>query len=133
MVELALNYGKGRTLLKDIARRQEISAGYLEHLIPSLKAAGLINAARGARGGYMLAKPPENITAKEIIELLEGDISLVDCVKSTVSCSRHKLCITRALWSEASKSLSQTLESYTLADLIKMSVQSDELLSAYSI
>ena len=51
MLELALHYGRGPLLLKDISRRQEISEGYLEHIMPALKAAGLVHSIRGAHGG----------------------------------------------------------------------------------
>ena len=55
MLDLVLNYGNGPILLKDIAKRQEISEGYLEQIIPNLKNAGLLNSSRGAHGGYALA------------------------------------------------------------------------------
>ncbi len=56
MLELALNHGRGLVLLKDIAKRQEISIGYLEQIIPSLKAAGLVNSNRGAHGRLLACK-----------------------------------------------------------------------------
>jgi Rrf2 family cysteine metabolism transcriptional repressor len=61
MLQLALHYNNGPVLLKEIAQKEEISTGYLEQLIPSLKAAGLVNASRGSHGGYTLAKPPAEI------------------------------------------------------------------------
>ena len=78
MLELALNYGNGTMLLKEVAQSQDISVGYLEQIIPNLKAAGLINSSRGAHGGYELARPPEEINLKEIVEALEGPLSLIE-------------------------------------------------------
>ena len=119
MVELAFNYGREPILLKEIAKRQEISVGYLDHLVPSLKAAGLIISARGSHGGYLLAKPPKDITVRNVVEALEGSISLVECVKGNFPCPRISACETRFLWDEASRNLLKTLDSFTLDDLVK--------------
>ncbi len=118
MLELALNYGEGIMLLKDIAKNQDISVGYLEQIIPNLKAAGLINSSRGAHGGYALARPPEEINLKEIVEALEGPLSLIECVNSPETCDRVKICVTRDIWGELGEKLDSTLESKTLYDLV---------------
>ena len=117
MLELALNYGKGTMLLKDIARNQDISVGYLEQIIPNIKSAGLINSSRGAHGGYTLSRPPEEITLKEIVEALEGPLSLIQCVRSPETCDRSECCVTRDVWGELSGKLDETLGSRTLYDL----------------
>ena len=118
MLELALCHGKGPVLLKDIAKRQRISEGYLEHLLPPLKASGLVNSTRGAHGGYTLAKAPSKITLKEVIEALEGPLSLVECVNVPSVCERVRSCVTRNIWKELGKKISQTLASVTLKDMI---------------
>jgi Rrf2 family cysteine metabolism transcriptional repressor len=79
MLELALHYGEGPILLKDIAGRQGISEKYLWQLINPLKTAGLVNSLRGARGGYMLGKAPDAVSLKAILLILEGSLCLVDC------------------------------------------------------
>lgn len=103
MLELALQYGKGPILLKDIAKRQEISEGYLEHLLPPLKSAGLINSSRGAHGGYILAKALSEITLKEIVQTLEGSLSPVECVDTPTVCQRVRSCVTRDIWKKLGK------------------------------
>ena len=80
MVDLAQHYADGPVSLAEIAKRQDLSAKYLEQLIILLKGAGLIRSVRGRRGGYMLARRPEEISVGEIVETLEGKLSLVDCV-----------------------------------------------------
>ncbi len=70
MLDLALHYGEGPVLLKDIAKRQQIPERYLEHLIVSLKVDGLVNSMRGARGGFTLAKPPSQISLSKIIQIV---------------------------------------------------------------
>ena len=117
MLELALNYNKGNVLLKDIARRQGISEGYLEHLVPPLKAAGLINSARGAGGGYALGRPPREITLREIILLMEGSLAPVECADNPGTCKKGPVCAMRDVWRELGESICDTLESITLKDL----------------
>jgi len=118
-VDLALHYGEGPILLKDIAKRQQISGRYLEHVIVSLKVAGLVKSMRGARGGFSLAKPPFQIRLSEIIQVVEGSIAMVECVDDPKVCSRADLCVTRDIWAEMKKAMNGVLESTTLQDLIE--------------
>jgi Rrf2 family protein len=119
MLDLAVHYGEGPILLKDIAERQAISEKYLWQLIPPLKNAGLINSIRGAHGGYTLAKPPADITLKEIVTTLEGSMCLVECVDDPSVCSRASTCVSRDIWHEVSGKILQTLESVTLDYMIE--------------
>ena len=118
MLDLALHYGEGPILLKDIAGRQGISEKYLWQLINPLKTVGLIGSTRGAHGGYVLARPPEEISLKEIVRVLEGSLCLVDCVENPAVCDRSKTCTSRDIWSEASNQISQILESMTLDKMV---------------
>ena len=97
MLDLALNFGKEPVLLRDIARRQEVSEKYLEHSVSALRKAGLVRSIRGARGGYVLAKPPSEIRLSEIMEVLEGSMAPVDCVDDAHVCHRANLCVSREL------------------------------------
>ena len=115
MIELALHHGAGPVLLKEIAERQGISEKYLWHLINPLKTTGLVNSIRGAHGGYVLGKAPEAITLKEILQVLEGSLCLVDCVDNPSLCERSPSCVSRDVWGGASKNLRQTMADTTLA------------------
>jgi Rrf2 family protein len=119
MLELALHYGEGPILLKDIAERQGISEKYLWQLINPLKTTGLVNSLRGAHGGYVLGKAPEAISLKAILQILEGSLCLVDCVDNPALCERSPSCISRDIWGEASKNMQQTLEDTTLAAMVE--------------
>lgn len=119
LLELALQNGK-TVPLKDIARSQEISLLYLEHLIAPLVSAKIVRSTRGARGGIKLAKPPENIKLSEVVELLEGSITPVDCVDDPEACPRSKFCVTRDVWAEVKRAIENVLESKTLQDLVEM-------------
>ncbi len=133
MLELALSSTKGPVYLRNIAREEEISEKYLSLIIIPLKAAGLVNATRGARGGYTLARQPAAITLKEIVDVLEGGTCLVDCVKNPGACPRSKICASRDLWSEVSGRISETLGSITLEDLARKSKEKGEGVGMYHI
>lgn len=119
MMELALHYGEGPVMLRQISERQEISEKYLWHLINTLKVAGLIFATRGAHGGYVLSKPPSEISVGDIIQALEGPMCIVECIEKPDICDRSSFCVTRELWEEASELLMDKFRSTSLADLIE--------------
>ena len=119
LLDLALHQGEGVVLLKDIARRQEFSLPYLEHLITPLIAAGVIMSTRGARGGISLLKHPQEIKLSEVIQLLEGSTAPVECVNHPKICPRSDLCVTRGIWGEVKKAVDGVLETTTLQDLVE--------------
>jgi Rrf2 family protein len=133
MLELALHFGEGPVLLKDIAERQGISEKYLWQLINPLKSMGLIKSIRGARGGYVLAREPAEINLREILRILEGSLCLVDCVDDPAACDRSESCITREIWSETSKNISQSLESMTLGKMVERHKNRGDGALGYSI
>jgi Rrf2 family cysteine metabolism transcriptional repressor len=83
VVELGRKYGEGPIPLRKIAEEQELSEAYLEQLIPPLRNSGIVKSVRGAYGGYMLAKLPTEITAGDVIRILEGPIQLVEGLEET--------------------------------------------------
>jgi len=119
LLDLAIHQEQSPIQLKDIARRQEISLQYLEHLITPLIATGIMLSTRGPKGGVSLAKPPEKIKLSEVIQLLEGSIAPVECVNNPETCARSELCVTRDIWSELKKAMDGVLESTTLQDLVE--------------
>lgn len=119
MLALAVKYGKGSVYLKDIAREEEISEKYLSLIIIPLRTAGLVNSSRGAYGGYRLARDPAQISLKEIMDILEGESCLVDCVKNPSVCTRVKMCRSRDVWRLLGGKISETLNSINLEQLIK--------------
>ena len=126
LLDLAVHQGEGMVLLKDIARRQEVSLPYLEHLITPLIAAGLVKSTRGARGGVLLLKPPAEVTLTEVVLLLEGSIAPVDCVNDPKVCSRSASCVTRDVWIQIKDAMTQVLDSTTLQDLVERQRQKEQ-------
>ena len=133
MAALALNYGQAPVFLKDIAKGENISEKYLSLIIIPLRRVGLVNSIRGAHGGYSLAKDPSQITLKEIVDVLEGDCSLVDCVKNPSTCPRVPICSIRDIWSIIGGKISETLSSITLDTLVKMNQEKAENVMMHNI
>ncbi|MFQ5997629.1 MAG: RrF2 family transcriptional regulator [Dehalococcoidales bacterium] len=119
LLDLALHQGESPVLLKDIAQRQQLSLRYLEHLITPLISAGIVRSTRGPKGGVWLAKNPEEIKLSEIIQLLEGSLTLVECINNPEACDRSSFCVTRDVWSEMKKAMDDILESTTLQNLVE--------------
>jgi Rrf2 family transcriptional regulator, cysteine metabolism repressor len=123
MLDLSLHYDEGPISSKDIARRQDLSQKYLERLLVALQAADLVRAVRGAKGGYQLSRPPQQITLREIYAILEGGDGFVDCTSHPQLCHRSDLCITQEVWSEMYSACMRILESTTLSDLVQRAQQ----------
>lgn len=118
MLDLAAHFGNGPILLKDIAKRQEVSLKYLDRIFSPLKAAGLVKAVRGAKGGYALNSSPSKITVSQVFEALEGPLELVGCTRSKNFCRRVNSCVTHDIWYELSKAMQTVLKTTTLENLV---------------
>ena len=119
LLDLARQQTEAPTPLKDIARRQEISLSYLEHLVAPLIMAGIVRSSRGPAGGIQLVKPPHEIKLSEVIRLVEGSTAPVECIVNPEVCPRSELCVTREIWAELERAMSTVLESTTLKDLVE--------------
>ena len=120
VLDMAEHYGNGAIQLGEIANRQNISLKYLEQIIRPLKKADYIKSFRGAKGGHMLSKAPEEITVGEIVAILEGGDTLVHCDRVPEDCERVDSCLTRYLWMEAASAMFQRLSAITFADLLNL-------------
>lgn len=119
LFELAYNYGGGPVLLKDIAKRQDISEKYLSKIIILLRSAGIVTSFRGSKGGYTLAKPPSEIKMREVIETLEGDMAFLDCTRDEKICNKIAKCPTREFWCRMEEVMNGFLESETLDTIVE--------------
>ncbi len=118
MLYLALRYEQGLVSSKEIAADQELSVKYLERLLSQLLSAGLVRSVRGAQGGYILARPPDEIDLREIFAVLEGDEGLVDCVVRPESCGRYDICVTQEVWARMNEACMDVLQATRLSDLV---------------
>ena len=120
MLDLSLHYGEGPQVLRDVAKRQEISVRYLENIMVLLAAGGLVKSVRGKRGGFQLAMPPEEIRLSNVIKVTEGSLAPVDCVDDPESCGRSAACVSCNIWTKLRDSIEAFLDSVSLADMRDM-------------
>lgn len=119
MVSLATHYGDGPVGVDTVVDEQGISANYIHVLMGGLKTAGLVRSIRGPNGGYELARSPAEITAFDIVTVLEGDIMPVECVTEPSSCPRAATCPTREVWRQVSDSMDGVLKGLTVEALVQ--------------
>ena len=98
---------------------ENVSKKYLDRILGSLRAAGLLESHRGKGGGYVLARPPAGITARDVVSVLETGNALVPCVADPDVCAKSFDCSTRNLWERLSSAIDSTLGDVTLADLAR--------------
>lgn len=120
VVELGAKFGQGPVPLRKIAEEQNLSEAYLEQLIPPLRNSGIVKSVRGAYGGYMLAKSPSEITAGDVIRILEGPIQLVEGLDESDSFPQ------RELWKRIGDAVRGVIDTTTIEDLVA-SNESDQL------
>ena len=119
VIEIAKSYGSSPAKRKVVASNQGISDSYLENILIVLKNNRIIETTRGVNGGYILSRPPREITILEIVNSLEGPLDLVDCIGSKTICSKTETCASRSIWKELAESWKSILGNITLQDAIE--------------
>jgi len=119
MMQLAMESSNEPAQLHTIAAEQQLSLKYLEQIVRPLRLAGLIVSERGSSGGYRLGRPASEITALDIVQAVEGPLSVVDCVGRPGICRRSSACIARGLWCDVGKAIGRVLADANLADIAK--------------
>ena len=117
MIELAIHWKGQGVFQKEISDRQEISFKYLDHLISSLKASGLIENAGGRMSGYVLTKDPGDINIYDIYKAFEPELTIVDCLAEDGVCMRSGICATKEFWNGLNKLIIDYMEGTRLEDL----------------
>lgn len=118
MLDLSINHTGSYIPLKTIAQRQHISDKYLEQIIHLLSKEGLVQSARGAMGGYRLARLPEQYTVGEILRIVEGSLAPVSCLDCDQPCDKIDSCITIGLYKKIQDAIDNVVDNTTLADMI---------------
>jgi len=122
VLDLALCYGKNAHI-KDIAKRQDIPAKFLEQLLLKLKKAGIVKSKKGPNGGYMLSKPPEKITVKEILEVLNGPFAPIECAWNKnykTKCTFFSNCVFRIIFEDIYITVNEKLEKLNFKKLCEL-------------
>ena len=135
MLNLARHYrdGSDAVILKSVSDEEDISIRYLEQIIIPLKIAKLVRSIRGAGGGYTLARDPATINVCDILHVLEGTCSLVECVEDREHCPRVEYCAPHDIWSEATALLKNYFEGITLNDLLARQGKKDKTVKGNSV
>lgn len=115
LLSLALHGSNRPTSVKEIAARTTLPQPYLEQILLAVKGAGLVRSKRGVGGGYVLARPPEEITLAEILAAVEGPLTTL--MEEHDHCEGH--CVLQEVWVCVSEETRQTLERFTLAELVE--------------
>lgn len=119
MIEFGMN-PEQCTKISQVAIRQGISDKYLEQIVTILLRAGYVRSIRGAQGGYMLTKAPEEYTVGMILRQTEGSLAPVSCLDDDVNqCERAHQCATLNVWTQLKEAIDTVVDSVTLADLIE--------------
>jgi Rrf2 family cysteine metabolism transcriptional repressor len=131
MVDLARHYGQRPRSLTDISQAEMLPLAYLEQLVKLLRESDppLVVSTRGAHGGYTLNRDPVSISMGEVVRVLEGPISPMICAtegEMSQVCNFLDSCKTKYLWAKVRDAVANTLDSITLADLVKESMEDPE-------
>ncbi len=118
LADLAQHNDGSYISLKTIAERQNISEKYLEAIVASAVKAGYVKGQRGKGGGYKLTVKPEEITVKDVLEHVEGDIAPVACLEDGAEpCPMADECKTLPMWKEYCRMTGEFFEGITVADI----------------
>jgi len=123
ILDVALHGKEKPVPLSEIAKRQNISFKYLEHLTRKLNKAKILTSQRGPFGGHMLAKSPDKITIGELVRTLEDSTDIPGCAaeekKKCAICNQTGVCVSRLVWIEANKAMFGRLDKITIGSLLK--------------
>lgn len=132
LMELAVSHHLNRPVqVKDIARRQDIPEDYLGQLMVSLRKAGLVESVRGPSGGYVLSRPPEEITLAQALEILDGPLGQMECgpLEAKSRCGLANACAVQEAWARATRAAIDILDSITIEDLCQRQREMRQVLS----
>lgn len=118
LIDLAIFSQNGQVALHQIAHRQNLSIKYLEQDFATLRKAGLVRSIKGAQGGYVLARPADQIRVGDIIRVLEGDLSLVDLDDNPDHQTEIRRFLVSRIWQPLSQRIEDKMNAQTLADLV---------------
>lgn len=119
LLSLSLHTTDGPTSVRDIAERTGLPQPYLEQILLALKGAGLVRSKRGVGGGYVLARPAEEITLAEIVSAVDGPIQAGDFGQphTNGACDHEGQCVLLAIWGDVGEQMRQMLGAHTLDEL----------------
>jgi len=132
--ELAKREGLGPVKAAHIAEAQYVPVRFLENILGQLRQAGLIESVRGREGGYRLRRAPRDIAVGEIIRLIQGPMSAIECAEAATdghsgngrSCPLRPGCVLLPLWEEAHRAMMDVFDGTTFGDLVEQERAANE-------
>ena len=119
IMDIAKNEGDGYVSVADISERQHLPLKYLEVIVGILNKGGMLSSLRGKNGGYRLNKAPDEYSISEILNLTEGSLAPVECVKGhTAGCENAATCMTLPLWIGLDRVIEDYLSNISLQDVV---------------
>lgn len=125
LIDLACHGGEGPVSAREISERRQIPGKFLEQLLVALRRAGIVTAIRGARGGFVLARDPSQISILDIVEALDGPLGSPVCDADVGGCSRGPSCAASAVWGRATEALRTVFVSTALSDVASVQMNLD--------
>jgi Rrf2 family protein len=129
LIDFGLAQALGRPLLQvsELASKEELPIKFLEQILMQLKAGGYLESRRGKLGGYLLARPPENIAIGSVVRLIDGPLAPINCVSQTAyercTCPDEEHCGLRMLMLDVRNAIANILDRYTLADVVEVALK----------
>ncbi|MEI8012588.1 MAG: Rrf2 family transcriptional regulator [Candidatus Omnitrophota bacterium] len=118
VLDLATHYDEGVVTIHAIAKRIDAPSKFLEQVLLELKRGGFIESRRGKIGGYMLAKPPRDITLGDVVRFVDGSLEPIACVnKDYADCNDLHKCVFRPVWQKVSNATSDIVDHMTFEEL----------------
>lgn len=121
-VHLADRYGEGPVAARELAEVEDLPTDYTEKILRRLRQAGVVDSLRGVSGGFQLAREPERVTVRDIIEATEGTTFEVNCETHPVGderCDEHQSCSIRPVWRALRERIDELLDEIRLSDLVR--------------
>ncbi len=118
-----------KVMAKEISETMDIPRQFLSQVMVSLNQSGIVQAIRGAKGGFVLAKKPSSINVLEVIESIEGKMIINDCFVSRDFCTCQSDCPVEDVWADAQKALYNVLKKATFSTLVRQAKKKDKFLS----
>ncbi len=124
LIYLVRHYNRGSVSISDLAKTEQIPQKFLEAILLELKNKGLLHSKKGKGGGYILGKPPDQITVGQIVRALEGPLAPVSCVSQTAyrrcdDCRDEETCCIRPLLKEVRDAIANVMDKMSLADVVR--------------
>ncbi|HOK40753.1 MAG TPA: RrF2 family transcriptional regulator [bacterium] len=118
LIYLALNYKNQPIQLNEISKNENISVRYLEQIMNKLISCGVVEGIRGYNGGFILTKPIDKINLYEVIKILEGNLTPVNCLDGSFKCDVYYKCGAKYIWEELNKQIKNTLNKISLKEIV---------------